>query len=98
MINAWCVKKNELVEAYTYDEILEYGREQCVTLIDDIPLDFYFKGRLIKVSDYEGKGFVIPTLEGNMNFTKDDMLIFAMSGEMYPCNIDVFEKEYIKYE
>lgn len=42
--------------------------------------------------------YIIPTLEGEMKFTKDDMLITGVNGEIYPCKIDIFKKTYEKAE
>lgn len=33
-----------------------------------------------------------------MKFTKDDMLITGVNGEIYPCKIDIFKKTYEKAE
>lgn len=40
------------------------------------------------------KGFVITTLEGNMNVSFGDYIIKGVNGEFYPCKPDIFEKTY----
>lgn len=39
-------------------------------------------------------GFIIKTLEGNMQAFIDDYLIKGVNGELYPCKPDIFEKTY----
>lgn len=37
---------------------------------------------------------MIPTLEGQYEFTPNDMLITGVKGEIYPCKKDIFEATY----
>lgn len=39
-------------------------------------------------------GMQIPTLEGTMLATQGDWVIRGISGELYPCKPDIFEKTY----
>ena len=39
-------------------------------------------------------GLLIPTLEGTMRARQDDWIIRGVSGELYPCKPDIFEKTY----
>lgn len=41
-----------------------------------------------------GNGFIVKTLEGNMQATVYDMLVKGIEGEIYPCKIDIFNKTY----
>lgn len=43
-------------------------------------------------------GFVIHTLEGNMQATVGDYIIKGLSGEYYPCKEDIFLASYIKVQ
>lgn len=38
--------------------------------------------------------FEITTLEGVMRANQGDMVIRGISGEVYPCKLDIFEKTY----
>lgn len=40
------------------------------------------------------KGFIIPTLEGDMIASRGDYIIKGVNGEFYPCKPDIFEKTY----
>lgn len=40
------------------------------------------------------KPFSVQTLEGVMKGKKGDMLIIGVSGEIYPCDYEIFKKTY----
>ncbi len=50
--------------------------------------------------DKESKGvsLLIETLEGVMKANQRDFIIKGVSGEIYPCKPDIFEKTYEKVE
>lgn len=41
---------------------------------------------------------IIPTLEGEMQAHKGDMIIKGIKGEIYPCKKDIFEATYEPFE
>lgn len=43
---------------------------------------------------WDGKGLVIPTLEGDMKADYGDYIIRGIKGELYPCKPDIFEEKY----
>ena len=59
-----------------------------------MPWSFDFKGHAITHENNEC--YLIPTLEGTMQFTPTDMLIVGVKGEIYPCKKDIFEMTYEK--
>jgi len=40
------------------------------------------------------RAYIIPTLEGSMFMTPDDMLLTGVKGEIYPCKMDIFLATY----
>jgi hypothetical protein len=40
------------------------------------------------------KCYLIPTLEGTHNMMPGDMLITGITGEIYPCKVDIFNATY----
>lgn len=84
-------KKPVVVEAITFDELVAHGLTQTEG-IRGIPWSFDYEGHPI-THEYD-ECYLIPTLEGTMNFTPGDMLITGVSGEIYPCKLDIFEKTY----
>ena len=83
-------KKPVEVEVTTFDEFEDYGRTHAMTVIDGIPQAFEFAGHPITA---EGdRGYLIPTKEGLIPFTREDVLITGVAGEIYPCKIDIFKK------
>jgi len=85
-------KKPVAIEAITFDEFLEYGRNNGANIVCDMPWSFNYNGH--PVTHENDECYLIPTLEGMMRFTPQDMLIIGVSGEIYPCKIDIFEKTY----
>lgn len=85
-------KKPVVIEAITFDELVEYGRSHSANIVNGMPWSFEYKGWSITHENNEC--YLIPTLEGIHNFTPDDMLITGINGEIYPCKKDIFEKTY----
>ena len=85
-------KKPVVIEAITFDELVEYGLRNSNTIIEGMPWSFEYQGQ--HVSRENDSCYLIPTLEGTMKFTREDVLITGVRGEIYPCKIDIFEKTY----
>lgn len=86
-------KKPIVIEAVTFDEFVEYGRNvQGAHIVNGMPWSFSYNGH--PITNENDKRYLIPTLEGIMNFTPEDMLITGVNGEIYPCKLDIFEKTY----
>lgn len=88
-------KKPVVIEAITFDEFVKYGANQCP---DDAKLHdgfaWHFKYKDHPVTHENNECYIIPTLEGMMNFTPKDMLITGIAGEIYPCKLDIFNETY----
>jgi len=88
-------KKPVVIEAITFDEFIEHGRTQeSANIVNGTPWAFTYNGH--QVTHENNNRYLIPTLEGVHNFTPEDMLITGVSGEIYPCKIDIFKKTYEK--
>jgi len=85
-------KKPVVVEAITFDEFVEYGKNNGGNIVDGTPWSFEYNGH--PVTHENDELYLIPTLEGVHNFTPQDMLITGVNGEIYPCKKDIFEKTY----
>lgn len=85
-------KKPVVIEAITFDELVKYGRENGANIVDGMPWSFEYKGQ--RITHENDDCYLIPTLEGTMNFNRGDMLITGVNGEIYPCRIDIFVKTY----
>jgi len=85
-------KKPVVIEAITFDEFLEYGRNNGANIVNGMPWSFNYNGH--SVTHENDECYIIPTLEGFMYFTPLDMLITEVSSEIFPCKIDIFEKTY----
>lgn len=85
-------KKPVVIEAITFDELVEYGKANGGNIVNGMPWSFDYKGHSITHENDEL--YLIPTLEGVHNFTPADMLITGVQGEIYPCKNDIFEATY----
>jgi hypothetical protein len=85
-------KKPVVIEAITFDELVEYGRSTASTMQDGVPWAFTYAGKAI--SHETDDIYLIPTLEGIMKMGRDDILITGVKGEIYPCKKDIFEATY----
>ena len=85
-------KKPVVIEAITFKEFVQYGKDNDANIVNDMPWSFQYKGHPITHENDEC--YLIPTLEGTHNFTPKDVLITGVKGEIYPCKIDIFEATY----
>ena len=85
-------KKPVIIEAITFEEFIEYGKTYGGNIVDGMPWSFEYKGW--PVTHENDECYMIPTLEGNYEFTPNDMLITGVKGEIYPCKKDIFEATY----
>lgn len=87
-------KKPVVIEAITFNELVEHGKTQVNEehLNDGMPWNFEYQGQPITHENDEC--YLIPTLEGTMSFTPNDMLITGVNGEIYPCKTNIFNLTY----
>lgn len=85
LIDMKYIKKPIVIEAITFEDLMD------VRMLDHSPLFEYNGHRIIHEND---NLFLIPTPEGNMSMSRDDMLITGVAGEIYPCKKGIFEKTY----
>lgn len=86
-------KKPVVIEAFTFNEMVQFGlQDPDANIVDGAPWSFSFKGH--NITHESDILYLIPTLEGVHNMTPDDMLMVGVSGEIYPCKIDIFNKTY----
>lgn len=89
-------KKPVVIEAITFNELVEYGKNNGANIVEGMPWSFDYKGH--PITHENDTCYLIPTLEGTMNMTDKDMLITGVDGEIYPCKLDIFDKTYEKVE
>jgi hypothetical protein len=85
-------KKPVVIEAITFDEFVEYGKNNSSNIVNGMPWSFDYKGH--PITHENDQCYLIPTLEGTHFFTPNDMLITGVVGEIYPCKKDIFGKTY----
>ncbi len=85
-------KKPIVIEAITFDELVEYGKANGATIHHGYPWSFHYHGH--PITHENNDCYLIPTLEGTMRFNRGDMLITGVKGEIYPCKADIFAATY----
>jgi hypothetical protein len=85
-------KKPVVIEAITFDELVAHGKANGANIINDMPWSFSYGGH--PITHENDNCYLIPTLEGVMQFGRDDMLITGVKGEIYPCRSDIFAATY----
>jgi len=89
-------KKPVVIEAMTWDELVQYAiNKGAPVVMDGLPWSFDINGRPV-THDAQGgyNRYLITTLEGQMEMTRDDMCIIGIKGEAYPCKKDIFDATY----
>lgn len=89
---SYYIKKPVTIEAITFDELVQFGRENGANIVNDMPWSFQYKGQ--PITHENDDCYLIPTLEGTMKFNRGEMLITGVQGEIYPCKMDIFEATY----
>lgn len=92
-------KKPVIIEAITFDELVEHGRKAEPASMcgpSNMPWHFDYHGH--PITHENDDCYIIPTLEGSMKMGRDDMLITGVKGEIYPCKIDIFNQTYERVE
>ena len=85
-------KKPIVIEAITFDELVEHGVAQGAPCHNGMPWSFDYKGQ--PITHENDDCYLIPTLEGSMRMDRGDMLITGVQGEVYPCKPDIFVATY----
>lgn len=85
-------KKPVVIEAITFAQLVQHGRDSGANIVNGMPWSFTYAGHAI--SHENDERYLIPTLEGTMNMTPGDMLITGVQGEIYPCKADIFVATY----
>lgn len=85
-------KKPVVIEAITFDALVEHGKTYYHPPTQGVPWSFIYKGH--PITHENDDCYLIPTLEGTMKFMRGDMLITGVKNEIYPCKADVFAATY----
>lgn len=89
-------KKPVVIEAFTFDELVQHGRDNGANIVNGMPWSWKFRGH--PITHENDDCYLIPTLEGMMKMGRSDMLIVGVKGEIYPCKPDIFAATYEKVD
>ena len=86
-------KKPVIIEAITFAELVQHGRDSGANIVNGMPWSFSYNGHPITHENDEC--YLLPTLEADhQRMTPKDMLITGVKGEIYPCKLDIFAATY----
>lgn len=85
-------KKPVVIEAITFNELVEHGKARVEVLNNGMPWSFDYNGH--PITHENDDCYLIPTMEGTMRMERGDMLITGVKGEIYPCKGDIFAATY----
>ena len=85
-------KKPVVIEAITFDELVQHGKDSGGNIVNGMPWPFQYAGK--PITHENDDCYLIPTLEGTMKMGREDMLITGVKGEIYPCKLDIFAATY----
>lgn len=91
-------EKPAVVEAITFDELVEHGRTQVPphALHNGIPWHFTYAGHV--VTHENDDCYLIPTPGGTMRFERGDMLVNRVGGSLHPWKHEAFFAFYERAE
>lgn len=90
-------KKPVTIDFYTWEEVVKMGLEANPDSIHgegENARAWNFMFHNVQLTHENNSCYIVPTLEGNHNFTPNDVLIIGVKGEVYPCKKDIFEMTY----
>lgn len=88
-------KKPVVIEAITFDELVEYGKANGANIVNGMPWSFDYKGQPITHENYDC--YLIPTANGSSKLLRGDMLCSQeVNGkvDLWPVAGDIFEATY----
>lgn len=86
-------KKASVVEAVTFDEFVEYGRQQGVPLTNGMPWSFVYQNHPVThENDFK---YIIG---GMLQFNEGQMLLAHEGGALTVCSMEDFDTYYVKIE
>lgn len=82
------LKTTKIVEAITFDELVEYGRNNGANIVNEMPWSFEYMG--LPVTHENDECYLI----GSLDFTPNDVLLAEGEGEFYIQKLDEFNEMY----
>lgn len=88
------VKRQTPLVAITFDDFVQYGRENGANIVNGMPWSFKYKG--LPISHENDNRYLIPADNGaSFNFTRDDVLVTFADGSTVPQPASEFASDYM---
>lgn len=86
-------EKLKEIEFVTFNEFLEYGKNQPnANIVDGMPWSFVYKN--INITHENDECYIISTENGYYYFTPNQYLITDEDGDTYPLDKELFNSQY----
>ncbi len=80
--------KPVVVEAITFEELVEHGIASGGNVVDGMPWSFAYQGQ--PITHENNDCYLVTVLGVTTRFNRGDMLVTRANGSMYPCPRDIF--------
>ena len=85
-------KKSELVEAITFDELVEYGKKNGGNIVSGMPWSFTYMGRAI--THENDNCYLVCLPRGTGRFERGEVLVTEANGAMNSYKADEFAAKF----
>jgi hypothetical protein len=84
-------------DAFTFDELVEYGKTNGANIVNDMPWSFNFRG--YPMTHENDECYLVPLLDGNtIRFGPNEMLVFRFNPSLGRENVYTMNKiEFFKF-
>jgi hypothetical protein len=87
---AYYSKKESIVKAITFEELIEYGKNNGGNMVNGLPWSFNYNGH--PVTNENDECYLVCTPDETIKFTPQDILVTEFGGEIYSFPKDLFLK------
>lgn len=89
-------RKPDVIEAITFDELVEIGKASGAPVYDGMAWSFEYHGQPIT---HENQNcYIVPTSAGTVHFERGDMLVIHPEGKFSVYDIETFQATYEKVD
>lgn len=85
-------RKPATVQAITFDQLVQHGRDSEANIVHGMPWSFHYKG--LPVSHENDECYLITTSVGTVHLTPKDMLVTTENGGTYSQPVEMFLEAY----
>lgn len=85
-------KTPEVIEAITFDDLVEYGRASGANIVNGMPWSFQYSGK--PITHENDDRYLVSTELGMFQFNRGQVLIIGSNGYLFTCDGATFARDY----